>query len=91
MYTFSPVSMLHMSFFFFSPHTPRHAGSYFPTRDRTCAPLQWESRVLTTTPPGKYTNENLMFEFRCTINIKYTPDSEDLNTEMIYLISCFLY
>ena len=33
-----------------------HAGMWdhsFPTRDPTCAPLQWKLEVLTTEPPGK--------------------------------------
>ena len=33
------------------PHGMRYLSS--PTRDRTRAPLQWKSRILTTGPPGK--------------------------------------
>ena len=31
----------------------QHVGFYFPTRDQTCTPLQWNHGVLTTGPPGK--------------------------------------
>ena len=51
--TYSFFGFCFCFFFFFCAalHSMRDPSS--PTRDRTCVPLHWKHRVLTTGPPGK--------------------------------------
>ena len=42
------------SIFLRGAHTTRYVGSQFPDPESNPRPLQWELRVLTTGPPGKF-------------------------------------
>ena len=58
-------------FFFAAPCSMQDLS--FLTTDQTCAPLKWESRVLTTEPPGKFQGYDLKLLFLPPIDFPSLP------------------